>query len=205
MDIPIDVEVFCTTERCGHSTYLIINPVNDEITHLVVAGKDFPHIERLVPVEHIAETSQNSIHLDCSLKDFNEMVAFEETDFITSGKVESALPYDEPYWIWPYGMYEEVPMPLEYKQIPTDEVAIRRGARVQASDGTVGKVDEFLIDPANERISHLVMREGHLWGAKDVSIPVSEIDKLDDEVVYLKLDKQSIAKLPTIPVIRKWK
>ncbi|HKI53713.1 MAG TPA: PRC-barrel domain-containing protein, partial [Anaerolineales bacterium] len=85
------------------------------------------------------------------------------------------------------------------------EVVIRRGAQVKATDGKVGKVDEFLINPVNGRITHLVMREGHLWGAKDVTIPVSEIEQIDDEVVHLKLDKQAISSLPTIPVKRKWK
>ena len=49
------------------------------------------------------------------------------------------------------------------------------------------------------------MREDHFWGAKDVTIPVSEIDKIGDEVVYLKLDKKAIESLPTVPVRRRWK
>jgi hypothetical protein len=44
------------------------------------------------------------------------------------------------------------------------------------------------------------MREGHLWGQKDVSIPVSQIDHYQDNTVYLKLDKQSIEALPGIPI-----
>jgi hypothetical protein len=66
-------------------------------------------------------------------------------------------------------------------------------------------VDEFLVDPENDVITHLVLREGHLWGKKDVTIPVSEIKKIAEEAVYLKLDKKAIESLPTIPVNRKWK
>ena len=43
------------------------------------------------------------------------------------------------------------------------------------------------------------------WGKRDVTIPVSEIDKIADEAVYLKLDKKAIETLPTVPVRRKWK
>ena len=205
MDIPIGVNVMCGVEVCGRSTYLVINPVNDEITHIVVAEKAFPNIERLVPVDNILETSPESIRLRGTVKDLNEMDSFMETDFIGSDDVEATLPYEDPYLYWPYGMYDEMPMPLEYQHIPVGEVVIRRGAQVKATDGKVGKVDEFLINPVNGRISHLVMREGHLWGAKDVTIPVSEIEKIDDEMVYLKLDKQAISSLPSIPVKRKWK
>ena len=96
-------------------------------------------------------------------------------------------------------------MPLEHERIPTGEVVIRRGTAVRATDGQVGKVDEFLVDPENDAITHLVLREGHLWGEKDVTIPVSEIDKITENSVYLKLDKQDIESLPTVPVKRRWK
>ena len=96
-------------------------------------------------------------------------------------------------------------MPFEHERIPTGEVVIRRGTHVKATDGDVGKVDEFLVDPENDVITHLILREGHLWGKKDVTIPVSEIDKIAEEAVYLKLDKKAIETLPTVPISRKWK
>jgi hypothetical protein len=48
------------------------------------------------------------------------------------------------------------------------------------------------------------MREGHLWGQKDVTIPVSQIDHYKDNTVYLKLNKQVIDKLSSIPVRHSW-
>jgi hypothetical protein len=38
-----------------------------------------------------------------------------------------------------------------------------------------------------------------LWGQKDVTIPVSEIERIKEDHVYLKLDKRSIEALPAIP------
>jgi sporulation protein YlmC with PRC-barrel domain len=205
MDIPINVEVLCAGKECGRSTSLVINPVNERITHLVVAEKSFPNIERLVPVETILASSPNSIQLRCSQSELSGMDAFEETDFIEAGQLEASFPYSVPYEVWPYAMYEAMPMPFEHEHIPAGEVVIRRGTPVKARDGEVGKVDEFLVDPNNDIISHLVLREGHLWGKKDVTIPVSKIDKIADEAVYLKLDKKAIESLPTVPAKRKWK
>ena len=205
MDIPINVEVLCAGKECGRSTSLIINPVNERVTHLVVTEKVFPNIERLVPVDKILTSSPNSIQLRCTPSDLSDMETFEETDFIEAGQMEASLPFDEPYEVWPYAMYETLPMALEHEHIPAGEVVIRRGTPVEATDGAVGKVDEFLVDPENDNISHLVLREGHLWGKKDVTIPVSEINKITDEAVYLKLDKNTIETLPTVPVRRKWK
>jgi len=205
MDIPINVDVLCAGEKCGRSTYLVINPVNEHVTHLVIAEKAFPNIERLVPIDKILSSTPNSIQLRCSQKELSDMAAFEETDFIEAGRLEASLPFSEPYQVWPYAMYDEMPMPFEYEHIPAGEVAIRRGTPVKTTDGDVGKVDEFLVDPEDDSITHLVLREGHLWGKKDVTIPVSEIKKITDDAVYLKLDKESIETLPTVPVRRKWK
>jgi hypothetical protein len=46
--------------------------------------------------------------------------------------------------------------------------------------------------------------EGHLWGKKEVAIPVSAIDRIEADTVYLKLDKKSIASLPSQSVRRPW-
>ena len=46
------------------------------------------------------------------------------------------------------------------------------------------------------------MREGHLWGQKDVTIPVSELGKIESHHVQLKLSKAQIEALPAISVRR---
>ncbi len=93
---------------------------------------------------------------------------------------------------------------VEDQQIPLGELAICRGTQVEATDGHVGHVDEFLVNPENSRITHLVMREGHLWGQKDVIIPLSAIDENREDTVFLKLDKEQVEALPTLPVRRLW-
>ena len=205
MDIPINADVLCAGKACGRSTCLIVNPVDEQVTHVVVTEKEFPNIKRLVPVGKIATSTADSIQLDCSQAALANMDAFEETDFIEAGKLESQLPYSEPFVVWPYSTYDYMPMPLEHENIPIGEVAIRRYTPVKATDGHVGKVDEFVVDSKNANVTHLVLREGHLWGEKDVSIPVSEIKEITGEAVFLKLDKKAVAALPAIPVKRRWK
>jgi hypothetical protein len=43
MDIPMNTKVSCSDGPCGQSTYLVLKPTNEEITHVVVgtgAGLD---------------------------------------------------------------------------------------------------------------------------------------------------------------------
>jgi hypothetical protein len=103
----------------------------------------------------------------------------------------------------PYAMMEDEGITISYETIPLDELAMCRGDRVEATDGRVGRIDEFLVDPETMRITHLVMREGHLWGQKDVTIQVSQIDRITDGTVYLRLSKQQIEELPALK-LRRW-
>jgi hypothetical protein len=44
------------------------------------------------------------------------------------------------------------------------------------------------------------MQKGHLWGKKDIALPVATIDSVGADTVYLKLDKAAVKSLPTEPV-----
>jgi hypothetical protein len=48
-------------------------------------------------------------------------------------------------------------------------LALSQHDSVEATDGHVGNIAEFLIDPRTDAITHLVLREGHLWGRKYVT------------------------------------
>jgi sporulation protein YlmC with PRC-barrel domain len=204
MDISVNAKVVCTDGLAGHSACVILNPISRRVTHLVVKEMWFPHVERLVPIELVTESTPHEIHLRCAAKNLTELDSFTETEFIQSEDPYHIYDMEE-YRLWPYVLPEdEMMMPIEYEQVPHGQLAIHRGAHVRAKDGYVGRVDEFLVDPTNMRISHLVLREGHLWGQKDVTIPVSEIQRIEEDTVYLKLDKQGIEELPGIPV-RRWR
>ena len=45
--------------------------------------------------------------------------------------------------LWPYLTPEAYDITLENEHISANEIAIRRGASVEATDGRVGGVDEF--------------------------------------------------------------
>jgi sporulation protein YlmC with PRC-barrel domain len=201
MDIPIGVDVECADGSCGKSSYVVVNPIRREITHIVVEpGGLLVQPERLVPLDLVVESTPSLIRLNCTKDEFEALESFVDLEYIKGDL--SDFDYAGEYLLAPYRLPDAVLTPVEVEQIPPDELAVRRGARVEATDGHVGRVDEFLIDPESEHITHLVMREGHLWGQRDVTIPISKVDRMEENTVYLKLDKESVEALPTIPVRR---
>jgi sporulation protein YlmC with PRC-barrel domain len=204
MEIPLGAEVKCGESTCGRSVYLVINPIKEEITDVVVRSAAPPHTEYLVPLEYVQSADHSEIHLRCTDQDLEKMKPFKETRF-----VQEELPDLEisspPFFYWPYVAYGgSVYVPVSHPQIPPEELAMHRGARVEATDGHIGRVDEFSVDPKNDRITHLIMREGLLWNKRDVTIPVSEIDRIEKDTVYLKLSKDDVESLPSIPIKRNY-
>ncbi len=203
MDISIDADVQCTDGAAGRSTCVVLNPVTRKVTHLVVKEDSFPRLERLVPMVMVAETSPGQITLTCSQQELHRLEAFIETEFLTGESPHVAYRLGE-YRFWPYILAEDPVFAVEHERVPPGELAVRRGSRVRATDGDIGRVDEFLVDREAEHITHLVLREGHLWGQKDVFIPVSKIGQIDEGRVYLTLSKEEVANLPTVR-IRHWR
>jgi len=198
MDIPINVKVSCESEIVGRSICIIINPINHKVTHVVVKMEPFPHTERLVAVDLIEESTPDNIQLACKKEDLKGMQPFVEFRFLPGDETDQEYTVAS-YRLWPYALPIDEPIPVEYEHIPSGEIAFHRGSQVKATDGTVGQIDEFLIDPKSELITHLILREGHLWGKKEISIPISEIDHIGEDVIYLKLDRHAIEALPRIP------
>jgi sporulation protein YlmC with PRC-barrel domain len=203
MDIPVNAEVYCSDGRCGHSTYIIVNPVSRKVTHLVVKEKQAPHTERLVPIKLVTETTHDRVRLGCSQDELSRTEPFAETEYIRDG-IPDYEQYEDTYLVWPYRVPDVTKtVSVRHKRVPHGELAVQRGARVHASNGRIGHVDEFLVAPEDGHITHLILREGHLWGQKDVAIPISEIERIEENKVYLKLNKRDVGKLPVIPIRRR--
>jgi sporulation protein YlmC with PRC-barrel domain len=199
MDIPLNVQVHCDDGLCGHSTEVVLHPETDEVTHLVVKEAHAPHIERLVPVSLVRETTPHLILLRCNKQKLAQLQPFVAVE----ARREQIPHYVAELGGIPVSVLESRWVTRKHKAIPWGELGVRWHARIEATDGRVGQLDEFLVEPETEHITHLVMREGHLWGEKDVTIPVSEIDRIEETVIHLKLDKQSIEALPAIPIRRR--
>jgi hypothetical protein len=211
MEIPLNAHVDCTDGVCGRSKYVLINPIIDQVTHLVVKVDVSPNTEYIVPVSYITGTIADTIRLSCSQAELMKM-----EPFTTTGLVQERVPariYSEGGGMYGMGTFYYLPYvsrerivyeSVGTQQIPTGELAMRRGTRVKATDGDVGHIDEFVVNPENNCITHIVMREGHLWHPKDVIIPVSALGATREDIVSLKLDKHQVEALPTFPINRRW-
>lgn len=201
MQIPLNVDVHCSDGRCGRSTHIVLNPATEQITHIVVREKQPSRIERLVPVVLIRDTAAKVILLDCTLAEFSELEPFDQTQFVYGDLPHHATDPSLTV-LWPYVVPAKRIVSDRIRPIPPGELAVRRGARVHATDGRIGQVDEFMVDPESGYITHLCMRKGHPWGERTICIPMTAIAEFSERTVRLKIDKKAVAALPSVPVKR---
>lgn len=204
MNIPMNAKVQCTDGPCGESAALVGNPVTQSVTHVVVKSEQIrpPH-ERLVPVEKITETGHDWIRLACTKDELERMDPFVVTRYIQKKRPDWSGPYaGGEYHESPYAIYASEGEREEVERVPAGELAVHRGADVAATDGHIGTVGELVVEPTSGHITHLVLMEGHLWGKKEITLPLSAVDHVEGDTVYLRLEKAQVELLPAIPLKR---
>jgi sporulation protein YlmC with PRC-barrel domain len=198
----------CSDGPCGKVSRVVVDPVARAVTHLVVEPAHRSGLARLVPLE-LVEEDAGKIRLRCTLEEFDKLPPAEETDFLPGGSgYESYAEHELFYWPY-YGIDVQGGIdPLAANAsgiitrdlLPKGEVGVRRGERVHATDGEIGKVEGFVVEPVHGHVTHVLLQEGHLWGRKQVAIPVSAVQRIDDGVT-VSLTKHEIESLPAVGVV----
>lgn len=214
-EFTIGAEVLCRSGPCGTLRRVVVNPVTRTLTHLVVEPTRLHGIGRLVPID-LVDSADSQVRLRCSQLEFDALEDAEETRFLPGAPGEWGYHQDHmlsmPYY--PLGSSEPefggsalppnvegpaVAGAITYDHIPAGEVQVRRGDHVHAVDGAIGRVRGLVIDPQGHNVTHVLLDEGHLWGHKEVAIPIAAVTGLDNGV-QLAMTKDEVKDLPPVKV-----
>ena len=211
----IGTEVSCSDGACGELSRVVVDPVARAVTHLVVEPKHDPGFGRLVPLDLVDATAAG-IRLRCALAEFDKLGPAEETKFIPGGT--GSVDYAEGEVLsWPYyglGMgaglvapagglgvdMADIGQTVIYDKIPLGEVSVSRDQPVHATDGNIGRVQGLIIDPRDHHVTHVLLQEGHLWGRKEVAIPISAVSRVDNDGIQLSMAKAGVQDLPPVDI-----
>ena len=72
------------------------------------------------------------------------------------------------------------------------------GYHLQATDGIIGHVCDFMMDDKSWAIHELVIKTGHRFSGKEVLIPVSKVARIsfDESTVFVNLTREAIEQSP---------
>ena len=188
--------------HCGHLTRVIIDPIAQSLTHLVVTPRQ-KALARLVPVDLVESVENDVLRLRCTKQQFSRFDIAQEAQFLPADT--DPYGYGSGSMKWPfYGLATEHSpglhghhQPIYSDRVPKGEVEIRRGASVHAKDGWIGAVQGLVIEPTDHHVTHLLLQEGHLWGRKQVAIPIGSAAQVGEEV-QVDLTKDEVGALPAV-------
>jgi sporulation protein YlmC with PRC-barrel domain len=180
----------CSDGVCGVVSRTILDPAARTVTHLVI-GAQHGAGGRLVPVE-LAEAAAGEIRLRCTLDEFGR---FEPAEEVTLTDGEYGVAYGDIGGM-EMGMGHRTPLVIEHA-VPLGKTEVERHESVHAVDGHIGQVEGFVVDPADHKVTHVLLKEGHLWGRKEVAIPVSAVASVDAGI-RLNITKQQVEDLPPL-------
>lgn len=194
MELPLNAQVNFADGPCGRITHVVIDLRSQKLTHLVVRVKDRYPFEYLVPIGWVVGAGLDSIQLCCTGDHLDLLAPFSEIEWRASDPSYSAALLDE------FLIHRVLMRPSFYvfkrKRISADELALRRGSWVRATDGRAGRLESLVIDPEDGSVTQLMLRMGPKWNARKACIPVSQIDDIKDETIFLKLAKRDLVGLP---------
>src|ERR1700679_4045414 len=219
-EFTIGTEVSASDGPVGKVSRVVVNPVAKALTHLVVETGRGRGPSRLVPLDLVSGDGSGSgeVQLLCTKAEFDNLEPAEETKFIPRTTSFGSFGAGD-VLSWPYygaagiggldgiggagGMGTEdgsaVPRRVTYDTVPVGEVSVRRGQPVLATAGAIGHVQGLVVPPESGHVTHVLLQEGHLWGRKEVAIPISDVDTTVDGT-QLKIAKQAVQDLPPVDI-----
>jgi hypothetical protein len=199
----------------GEVRAAVIDPVAATVTHVVVEPEGRSGLARLVPLT-LLETGANAgadtgsendaaasgqLRLRCTQAEFMNLGPAEET--LAEFAVGQTVPVQllPPGWrgtgepVAQGGDIARIPERETVDVIPPGEVEEHHGDHVHATDGDIGQLRAFRLDPSSGRVTHVLLGEGHLWGRKEVDIPFDQITGFDHGIT-LSLTRKQVQDLP---------
>jgi hypothetical protein len=192
----------------GEVRAAVIDPVAATVTHLAVEPEGRSGLARLVPLGQVdadpdPDAAPGRLLLRCSEAEFMALDPAEET--LAEFAVGQTVPVQliPPGWrgtgepVARGGDILRIPERETVDVAPSGEVEEHGGGHVHATDGDIGRVRGFRLDPASGRVTHVLLGEGHLWGRKEVAIGFDKIAGFD-QGIRLSLTRKQVQDLPEV-------
>lgn len=207
MGLTIGAEARCSDGLCGEVVRLVVDPAARTVAYLVIEPKHRREPGRLVPID-LVDTAAGDVRLRCTLAQFGQLDLAEETDLVEGageyGAAESVGGYGAAGGMGVggsatglgigMGTVHRTPT-VVHDVVPLGDTEVSRGEHVHALDGEIGQVQGFLVDPADHQVTHVLLQEGHMWGRKEVAIPISAVTAVADGI-RLNLTRKQVGDLP---------
>ena len=214
MELKEGTDVFTSSgEQVGKINRIVLDPITNEVTHIVVQKGWLLPEDKVVPFEMISSATEERVVLNEDIGDFEQLPPFEETHFIRApaediSQTRDTSDPDTPAYYWyppPYGYigypayglgYSTWPPVETIRNIPEDSIPLKEGTKVLSSDGEhVGDIDRLFIEPDSSRATYFLISQGLLFKDRKL-VPVNWVRSVEEDEVHLGVSSRFLERLP---------
>lgn len=192
MNLEIGAEVLGPDGKLGTLTHIVIEPLGERVTHVVILRGGLHPWEKVVPTERLTRTEGARVWTDLPLA---EMDAFPDYIAFSGEAPAPASPSDLPMGdlrpaglFWPttvLGWYlpsHQTHTPAHaHANLPPGTHGLRSGTEVHCRDGKIGRLDEVLYDEESGRATGMVIRKGFIF-VRELEAPIDWVEAIDDTI-----------------------
>jgi sporulation protein YlmC with PRC-barrel domain len=215
--LELGTAVHCADAELGELADVVVDPQSRRVVDLVVRPHGAGGPVRLVPIEMARGSSwQERITLACTTEEAGRFPAIREAAAMQMGD----FPAGDSEWDVGVEDVNAVPtgssmdmapgvdgwdplMEVTYDRIPKGKAELRHKSSVLSADGhVIGEIDAFVVD--GDEITHLILARGHLWGRRDVTIPIAQVETIKTDEVVLGISRSEVGRLPSVRIHHSW-
>ena len=191
---------------------VIVDPTVEEVTHLVIEPEHRPDLGRLVPLDLVDfNDSSGRISLRCTKEQFENLDPAEDTQIHPGDRRLPGLrpgPDRLHALLRPGGggdpcrASSSATGPWRRRSSPPTPSRWARSRSAAASPcrpptATSAMSRGSSSTPRSRHVTHVLLQEGHLWGKKEVAIPIGAVTSTRDGI-QLKISKHEVQDLPPV-------
>ena len=196
-------------DTVGTVDRIVIDPVSDEVTHIVVRKGFLFTEDRVIPIEDLSWADDETVLLSGSVEDFESFPLYEETYYVSPTGEYTTAPWSTwditpLYYYPPAGMgfypyspiaHNEPKVAQHTRNVPDDTVVISKGTTVTTRDGeNAGHVEETFTNSEGQ-VTHILISKG-LFFTTERLVPVHWVRWTSDDEIRLNVPNEVVENLP---------
>jgi uncharacterized protein YrrD len=200
-------------EEIGKVNRVVLDPFSREVTHIVIQKGVLFREDKVVNVDGVMLTNEDTITLKPGIGNFEDLPPFEAAHYVgvdasemvrSKGVTRSDAGFMPAFYYYPpfgvYPGYPSAPLPgakIEIERnIPESAVPLKEGTEVVSADGEkVGSIERVLFDSGTKKISHFLISSGLIFKEKK-RVPMSWVDSVGEDRIKLGVGTGQLKKLP---------
>jgi sporulation protein YlmC with PRC-barrel domain len=206
--LSIGANIRCRDGIAGRLKYVVIDPDDGEVTHLIVERGKLLRRDIVVPAAWVEGESKGQILLNATAEELNDLPVYKEFDFIQADPSYRPLSghriEDTRMWASPYDpVGGGRPWILRHIRmgVQDEEVVLRRGLPVHdRDDRNIGTLDHLIVGPGNVQVTYLVVRQSLPLDKKMHIVPMERVTQITEYGVRLNMTDRELDEAPLYQV-----